>query len=110
MAWCMVRFSIADLDAKRHVPLQGAFENVFRAASSPKNAAMFANKYMEAGRTYYFSPEAVAICSAVLREFAPPSARRPAHKPFLGWQGMRVLCACWDFSLHSTAPGWVQVI
>jgi hypothetical protein len=77
MAWCMVRFSIADLDAKRHVPLQGAFENVFRAASSPKNAAMFANKYMEAGRTYYFSPEAVAICSAVLREFAPTKCQAP---------------------------------
>jgi hypothetical protein len=77
MAWCMVRFSIADLDAKRHVPLQGAFENVFRAASSPKNAAMFANKYMEAGRTYYFSPDAVALCSAMLREFAATQCRAP---------------------------------
>jgi hypothetical protein len=73
----MVRFSIADLDAKRHVPLQGAFENVFRAASSPKNAAMFANKYMEAGRTYYFSPDAVALCSAMLREFAATQCRAP---------------------------------
>jgi len=80
MAWCMVRFSIADLDAKRHVPLQGAFENVFRAASSPKNAAMFANKYMEAGRTYYFSPDAVALCSAMLREFAATQCRAPEQQ------------------------------
>ena len=75
----MVKLSIADLEAKRHVPLQGAFEEVFRASSSPKNAAMFANKYMEAGRTYYFSPAAVAICSTTLREFAATDCRAPAR-------------------------------
>ena len=80
MAWCMVKFSIADLEAQRHVPLQGAFENVMRAASSPTNAAMFANKYMEAGRTYYFSPEAVAMCSAILRQFAPIECRAPGQQ------------------------------
>jgi len=77
MAWCMVTFSIAELEAERHVPLQRAFEKAFTASSSPKKAAMFANKYMEAGRTYYFSPEAVAICSAVLREFAPTKCQAP---------------------------------
>jgi hypothetical protein len=79
MAWCMVRFSIADLEAKRHMPLKRAFEKAFTASSSPKKAAMFANKYMEAGRTYYFSPAAVAICSATLREFAATECHAPAR-------------------------------
>jgi hypothetical protein len=77
MAWCMVTFSIADLEAERHVPLQRAFEMAFIASSSPKKAAMFANKYMEAGRTYYFSPDAVAGCSATLRRFAPSECQAP---------------------------------
>jgi hypothetical protein len=77
MAWCMVTFSIAELEAERHVPLQRAFEKAFTASSSPKKAAMFANKYMEAGRTYYFSPDAVALCSAMLREFAATQCRAP---------------------------------
>ena len=79
MAWCMVTFSIAELEAERHVPLQRAFEKAFTASSSPKKAAMFANKYMEAGRTYYFSPAAVAICSATLREFGATECRSPAQ-------------------------------
>ena len=79
MAWCMVRFSIADLEAKRHVPLKRAFEKAFTASSSPKKAAMFGNKYMEASRTYYFSPAAVAICSTTLREFAATDCRAPAR-------------------------------
>src|SRR6476620_4837858 len=79
MAWCMVTFSIAELEAERHVPLKRAFEKTFTASSSPKKAAMFANKYMEAGRTYYFSPAAVAICSATLREFAGTECRPPAR-------------------------------
>jgi hypothetical protein len=83
----MVKLSIADLEAKRHVPLQGAFEEVFRASSSPKNAAMFANKYMEAGRTYYFSPEAVAICSATLRRFAPSECQAPGPQT-ISWMAV----------------------
>jgi hypothetical protein len=78
MAWCMVKFSIADLEAQRHVPLQGAFENVMRAASSPTNAAMFANKYMEAGRTYYRRPSQCAprYCVNSRQSSAGPRANK----------------------------------
>jgi hypothetical protein len=80
VSWTMIKISLADIERNVHVVLKNQFESDFVKASAPTEAAMFGNKYMEDGYTYYFSPEAAQIFSAVLNALSPTTCGAPKRE------------------------------
>ncbi len=79
MSWTMIKITLADIERDVHVVLKNQFERSFVKASAPRDAALFGNKYMEDGYTYYFSPEAALIFSATLDALSATECGAPAR-------------------------------
>ncbi|HEY5292191.1 MAG TPA: hypothetical protein VIJ43_07765 [Burkholderiales bacterium] len=82
MGWTKITFArIDNIDAKAF-RLQTQFDAIFITASTPAGAAMFQDRNIEHGRTFYFSPKATQMFSPFLRSAAitPISCAAPARE------------------------------
>jgi hypothetical protein len=69
--------SSTDVMSGRHFRLQEEFDAIFIAAKWPKEAAMFEDRAMLDGGTFYFSPAAVAIFGASLNRYGSIDCAAP---------------------------------
>ena len=68
-SWTQICMSVNEIAAGTHIQLQVAFEAMFRAGKTPKDAAMFGNRLRADDYTYYFSPGAARFFSVVMTGF-----------------------------------------
>ena len=77
MSWSLIRMSVNEIAAGTHIQLQVAFEAMFRASKTPKDAAMFGNRLLANDYTYYFPPGASRFFSVVMTGFGAKDCPEP---------------------------------
>ncbi len=70
--------SVNEIAAGMHIQLQVAFEAMFKASGTPKEAAMFGNRSIENDYSYYFPPGASRFFSTVMTGFGARECPEPA--------------------------------
>jgi hypothetical protein len=77
MPWYRVGLSTTEVAAEKYAKLQTTFDILFKASSSPEDAAMFESnnpKYI-----YYFSPGAVAIAMPLISAYSGVECSAPSE-------------------------------
>jgi|SaaInlStandDraft_2_1057019.scaffolds.fasta_scaffold384648_1 hypothetical protein len=77
MTWMRVVIGVDDLAAKKATHLQDEFETEFANLAGPKGAAMFENSPSCNEHVFYFSPDAAAIFSLLLKVYDAAECKSP---------------------------------
>lgn len=80
MSWNLVHMSVDEIAAGKHIQLQVAFEAMFKASGTPKEAAMFGNRNFADDYSYYFPPGASRFFSVVMTGFGARDCPEPARE------------------------------
>jgi hypothetical protein len=89
MAWYKVSLSHEDIAARKHMELQAAFMEVFKAHNVPRNAAMLQSQDSSI-HDYYFSPSAASIFLLNIASYSGiecPASARADVKLLVGHSG-----------------------
>jgi hypothetical protein len=82
MGWTRITVARKDDVEAKAFRLQTQFDAIFLKALTPAGAAMFQDRNMEHGRTFYFSPKATQIFAPFLRSVSitPTNCAAPAKE------------------------------
>lgn len=78
--WHQIQLSSSDISAKREFILQDEFVELWTAAGSPRNVAMFAGKQDDNGVTIYLKDSSAKLASAFVAKYGGEQCPKPISK------------------------------